>query len=369
MGIELRAEQLTLRDTLRDFFASSVGRSQLRSYVDAHQASAPAALELRQYLWKSFQQFDFASFFSLSEEQAAGTGFAELAILAKESGRALCPEPFYEALFASSYLPKRYFDASDYALLAGSGISLAALAESPGLLLVPSHIECPFPAQGNRPSLSAELVQVDTPLRPQGYLLPVHIKPHKPQLALLCCAQNLIQEASPSLDLTRAVTTLKAAEAQLQLLSPKLAPILHEARILKAAELAGLAAFVVELTTEYLKSREQFGKPIGSFQALQHMIADMYLASEALDALVDFAVWAAEDSPKQLALASFSAISYACQHVPEICEKAIQLHGGLGFTWEYDLHLYLRRAKKAQLLCTPSEASERQLLAAARRAG
>jgi alkylation response protein AidB-like acyl-CoA dehydrogenase len=99
------------------------------------------------------------------------------------------------------------------------------------------------------------------------------------------------------------------------------------------------------MTVEYAKTRQQFGAAIGSFQAIQQKIAQCYAHSESLTSLSQFASWSAAHSPHQRTLTSQAAILAATEFGPMICETAIQAHGGIGFTWEYDLHLYLRRAK------------------------
>jgi alkylation response protein AidB-like acyl-CoA dehydrogenase len=118
--------------------------------------------------------------------------------------------------------------------------------------------------------------------------------------------------------------------------------------VLKASEVYGITARVIEMTTEYVKTREQFSVPLGAFQAVQQRLADGYAASESLGALCRFAAWSVEGSPRQRRLTARAAVSHAAEVGPLVCESAIQCHGGIGFTWEYDLHLLLRRAKVIQ---------------------
>ena len=120
--------------------------------------------------------------------------------------------------------------------------------------------------------------------------------------------------------------------------------------VLRACEVSGACEKVVELTVEYVKTRKQFDLPVGGFQAVQHRLADMHLQAEAISAASYFGSWAADYDPKQLSFAARAAIAYACEQGPEIIEGAIQLHGGIGFTWEFDLHLYLRRVRAISAL-------------------
>jgi Acyl-CoA dehydrogenase, C-terminal domain len=115
--------------------------------------------------------------------------------------------------------------------------------------------------------------------------------------------------------------------------------------ILRALELCGLAERAIAMTSQYVKERQQFAVPVGGFQLVQARMAEMLCALESCTALARFALFALEDAQDQSELAVKSALYSACDQLPEVIESAIQLHGGIGFTWEYDLHLLLRRAK------------------------
>jgi alkylation response protein AidB-like acyl-CoA dehydrogenase len=119
------------------------------------------------------------------------------------------------------------------------------------------------------------------------------------------------------------------------------------------------------MTAEYLKTRKQFGVAIGSFQAVQQKIADAYLSSEAASALAAFAAWAVDSSRNQVQFSARAALHFALENLPQVVESAVQLHGGIGFTWEYDLHLFLRRVKMFEALYRFTSDEEQGLLQAA----
>src|SRR5205807_9500406 len=129
-----------------------------------------------------------------------------------------------------------------------------------------------------------------------------------------------------------------------------LARALDEATIAMAASTIGACRRIVEMTLDYAKVREQFGRPIGSFQAIKHRLADMYLSVERATALVYFAaLTVAEDDPRRGEASSLAkAAAGECQRL--VAEEGLQLHGGIGMTWEYDLHLLLKRAKSGDAL-------------------
>ena len=106
----------------------------------------------------------------------------------------------------------------------------------------------------------------------------------------------------------------------------------------------------LELTVAYAKTRKQFGKPIGIFQAVQHLCADMYLETESSRSATYYAAWALEENVPDAAAAVSVAKMYASDASRTVGNRGIQVHGGMGFTWENDLHLYYRRAKASETM-------------------
>ncbi|MGH2875163.1 MAG: acyl-CoA dehydrogenase family protein, partial [Solirubrobacteraceae bacterium] len=125
---------------------------------------------------------------------------------------------------------------------------------------------------------------------------------------------------------------------------------LQVGRVVLAAEDLGTAAKAVEMGVEYAKLRTAFGQPIGAYQAVKHALVDAYVGVEQLRSLVWWAAWTADQSPDELPMASAAAKAYASQVLEQATTTAIQVHGGIGFTWEHDAHLYWRRAKVDRLL-------------------
>jgi alkylation response protein AidB-like acyl-CoA dehydrogenase len=141
---------------------------------------------------------------------------------------------------------------------------------------------------------------------------------------------------------------------------PALARILDRAIVALCAEQVGGAQRCLDLSVAYAKERHQFGRPIGSFQAIKHKCANMLLGVESARSAAYYAGWAAsEDEPDLPALAAL-AKAYCSEAYFRCAAEAIQIHGGVGFTWEYDPHLYFKRARASEaLLGTPSEHRER----------
>jgi alkylation response protein AidB-like acyl-CoA dehydrogenase len=122
------------------------------------------------------------------------------------------------------------------------------------------------------------------------------------------------------------------------------------ATVLKAAEAVGAVEHIVAMTVQYAKDRTQFGRPIGSFQALKHRMSDLHVVTEAVRAAARYAALALNDGSADAAEAVAAAGSYVPDAYATACGECLQLHGGIGFTWEHDIHLYMRRAKVDQVL-------------------
>jgi alkylation response protein AidB-like acyl-CoA dehydrogenase len=130
--------------------------------------------------------------------------------------------------------------------------------------------------------------------------------------------------------------------------------------VLLAAELVGVAARALEMAVAYAKEREQFDRPIGAYQAVSHRLAEMLWDVEESRSLVYYAGWTADAQPESLPLAASMAKARASDAATSVTHNAIQTFGGIGFTWEHDIHFFLKRARvSAQLLGTARQHRER----------
>jgi alkylation response protein AidB-like acyl-CoA dehydrogenase len=127
-----------------------------------------------------------------------------------------------------------------------------------------------------------------------------------------------------------------------------LSAVLDRTKVALAAEMMGGAQRVLEMTVEYSKVREQFGRPIGSFQAIQHKCADMMVDVEGAKSVVYYAAWAVSNEVADASLAAAVAKAAASDAYRRTAAEGIQVHGGIGFTWEHDMHLYFKRAKSSE---------------------
>ena len=158
-------------------------------------------------------------------------------------------------------------------------------------------------------------------------------------------------EETPGLDESRQLARVSFdGSAAEQLVGADKRRILDRICALVAAEAVGGAEACLDMAVSYAKVRRQFGKPIGSFQAIQHKCADMLLGVESARSAAWYAAWAIDRAPEELALAARTAKAYASDAFFRCAGENIQIHGGIGFTWEHDAHRYFKRARASQTL-------------------
>ena len=169
-------------------------------------------------------------------------------------------------------------------------------------------------------------------------------------------AEGVVRTRLNTIDRTRkqAKVTLSAVPAtplgEAGAAWPAIERTLDHAAVFLAAEATGSAQTCLDTAVQYAKDRVQFGRPIGSFQAVKHACADMLLQVESSKTAVYYGMWAAAEDPEELRLAAPMAKAYCTEAAFAVARGNIQVHGGIGFTWEHDAHLYFRRAKTSELL-------------------
>ena len=324
----LTADQRELQDLVRRFFADAVPSEYLRKRMTS-------LLRRDEALVQSVKQLGLEEGFGA---EGGMFSFAELGIVAEEVGRALFPEPLTERLLGDCVIPGL--------LEAGARPAYHALG-SQTAIAPPS---CCSVAAARSKKVSG---QVSWAWGVEGADRLVGVVRQKGGDRVFACslsAPGVTVKSESSLDCSTALSSVSLKDVPVVLFSEDEShKVLDALSILKGCEVYGITSRVVEMSAEYLKAREQFGVPVGAFQAVQQRIANAYAESESLGALCRFAAWSVVSSPEQRPLTARTAIAHAAEVGPGVCEAAIQVHGGIGFTWEYDLHLFLRRAKLIQV--------------------
>jgi alkylation response protein AidB-like acyl-CoA dehydrogenase len=365
-------EQQLIRESARGFLAARADAAQLRAAM-----SQPGGYD--QELWREMAgELGWAGLAIASDCGGAGLGWVELCILQEEQGRRLVASPFFSTVaLAAPIIDAVASDAQRRALL--GRIAAGEL-----------RIGCAVSGADGRPP--CEGVAVELRGAREAYTLngvsDFVIHGDSAQLLLVLArapgssgASGISVVMVPArsagvsihphvmLDLTRPMSRVEFAAVALgrdQLLGEPGAAGetvqrgLDLARIALASEALGGAERVLEMTTEYARQRIQFGRPIGSFQAIKHRLADMMVEVEAAKSAAWYAACVAQERSAELAEAAAIAKSYCCDAFFDCAAHAIQLHGGIGFTWEHEAQLYFKRARaSAMLLGSPAWQRER----------
>ncbi len=181
-------------------------------------------------------------------------------------------------------------------------------------------------------------------------------------------ATGVARESLPTMDQTRKQSRIELSDAPAALIGVEgealggLETTMQIAEAALAAEQVGGAQRVLNNAVEYAKNRVQFGRPIGSFQAIKHKCADMLLDVESAKSAAYYAAWAAQERNDELPIAASLAKSFCSEAYFHCAAENIQIHGGIGFTWEHHAHLYFKRAKSSELFLG-DPAYHRELLA------
>jgi alkylation response protein AidB-like acyl-CoA dehydrogenase len=343
MDFAFTAEQQDLRAAIRDVARDRCSPEQLRTAVADH-ASYDAKL------WQLLAGELGLVGIAVSEPNGGvGGSFVDAAIVLEESAAALFPVPLLTAVVAAAAL-----DRGD-ATVAAEVLPPIAAGERTAALVVAPEVT----ARDDRLEGAAQHV-VD------GHRAGTLLVAEPGGLWLVDRdADGVDVAAAPSFDLTRwqATVTLAGAHGRRVGDADSSATAIDLLRVGLALEAVGVARQCLAATVAYLKTRVQFGRPIGSFQALQHRAADLAVDLEAATSTAYYAAWAAADAPAELPVVAPLATSVCTEAAYRIAAETIQMHGGIGFTWEHDAHLYFKRATALRTLLGDSHV-QRQLVAA-----
>jgi alkylation response protein AidB-like acyl-CoA dehydrogenase len=363
MNLEVSPEQRELRESVRRFLAERAPLPRVRELMDTTDA-------MDADVWRqAADQLGLQGIAIPEEYGGAGFSVAEQAIVLEELGGALYPGPYLaSAVLAATALLASDDEGARRDLLPGiaSGQTIATLA---------------FTEDGGSWDLEgSESIRLTAAKNGDGWRLDGHksfvLDGHgadlilavaatdtdpssAPELSLFAvdggAAGGLSRRALPTLDQTRRMARCEFSEVPARLIgSPGAARgvlehTLDVAAVALAAEQLGGAQRALDMAVGYAKVRQQFGRAIGSFQAIKHRCADLLLEVESLRSAVRYAAAAvAEGSPEVPVLASMLK-AYASEVYSRVASENIQIHGGIGFTWEHDAHLYLKRAKASEL--------------------
>jgi alkylation response protein AidB-like acyl-CoA dehydrogenase len=314
MDFDLSKPQKLLKQSARELLARECPPARVRRALEAHDEE----------LWRTIVDQGWTDLLSL--------GIVELAVVMEEAGRVCMPGPFLPTTFAA-------------AVLKGIGAT-EELGERKATVAIADRGVAHFVMEAHVADLIV-MVASGRPARqpsgvpPGGEVVRIIAARDVPRLAGGTPALRI--QRTPSMDETRKLCSV-SFDGEAETYRGDISEAIDVATIALCAEMVGGMQWVLDTTVEYAKTRQQFGKPIGSFQAVQHQCADMLLLTESARSATYYAAY--ERSPLAVSIAK----AYCSDAYREVCNKGIQVHGGIGFTWEHDLQLYTRRAKASETL-------------------
>jgi alkylation response protein AidB-like acyl-CoA dehydrogenase len=358
MDFAFSEEQEMLRLSTRDFLAKECGSKVVRQLMDGEDAYDPS-------LWKKIAGLGWTALGIPEQYGGAGT-FLDLVVVLEECGRALLPGPFFATMgLAVPALIEAGTEAQKKealgAIAEGKARATLAYTEPSGrwdagaVTLAAKPVGGGWRLDGVKlfvpDAMNADYTVVAARTRGEGEEgISLFLVKGRPK--------GMTVTPLKTLDMTRRWNEVRfdgvevGAEALMGAQNKGWAPLkraLEWGTAALCAEMVGGAQKVLEASTEYAKTRHQFGKPIGIYQAVSHKLADMLVLSESGRSATYYAAWAVEADAPDRSLASSMAKAYVSDAYRKVAGDGIQVHGGIGFTWEHDMHLYFKRAKASEV--------------------
>ena len=345
MNFGFTEEQEMLRAAARRFLDAECPPVFVRRMMDDSTAHAPA-------LWKRLVELGWTALLVPEANGGVGGSFVDLLVVLEETGRALLPGPFLATVTATTALVEG--DAPTVraeflpGLTRGDLVLALAVAEETGRFDPEAIALAARPADGGLVLRGTKHFVMDAHVADQ---LVVAARTGDGVTVVLVDARAPGVAISPvrGVDMTRRIQRVRFDDVSV----PR-ARVLGGATLLQrtlevataaiVAEMVGTAQQALDRTVAYVKERVQFGKPVGSFQAVKHQCVEMLAQIENARSLAYYAAWAVAERAPEARQAVAMAKAYASDMVKDVTSRAIQLHGGIGFTWEHDIHLFHRRA-------------------------
>ncbi len=337
MPIAISDDHQALAETARDFLAKSGARSANRALLEADSEGLPA-------FWAEMASLGWLGLHLPEDLGGSGFGLPELVVVVEQLGRAICPGPFVPTVIASATIAEAGSDRLRSALLPGlaDGSRTAAIGLRGDLSVSGGAVSGRAPGVLGAPTADLLVVVAGD------------------DVAVVERAANGVKlEELSNLDPARRSAHVTFSGAPAQIITGGRQILVDTARVLLAAEATGVASATTEMAAQYARDRIQFGRPIGTYQAVKHHCANMAVAAELATSSTWDASRAGRSGPAERAYSAAIAATLAVPAALENAQTNIQVHGGIGFTWEHDAHLYLRRAAAiAALLDTDQTARD-----------
>ncbi len=352
MNFAFTEEQEELRSIVRSFLQDKSSEAAVREQMETETGYDPK-------VWTQMaEQLGLQSLIVPEEHGGQGFGFVELVVVLEEMGRALLCAPFFSTVMATNALMLSGNDEAKGAFLpqiaSGEIVATVAVTEPNGRWDL-EGVEMTASGTGDGITLSGEKMYVLDGHTADLIVVAARQDGAVHLFTVAGDAQGLTREALSTMDQTRKQARLTFDSVPAQHLADTadgsmLSTLMDLTAVALAAEQVGGAQMTLEMAVQYAKDRVQFGRPIGSFQAIKHKCADMLLEVESAKSAAYYAGWCASEVNDELASVASLAKAYCSEAYFHCASENIQIHGGIGFTWEHPAHLYFKRAKSSELL-------------------
>ncbi|MFO7263258.1 MAG: acyl-CoA dehydrogenase family protein [Bacillota bacterium] len=376
MDFALNEEQEMFQQTLRQYLTDKGGTALARQYMEGKK-------EVLSQLWSGLAELGFLGIPIPEEYGGLGQGAVSLVPIYEELGRVVAPGPYAETLslavplllaYGTEEQKNRYLPD----IAAGKRMVTFALLEPPAGQFAPEDIQMPATKDGDAYRLNGRKTVVPYGDVAQTYLVLARTAPGSGEQGLTMFLVDrelgaLSVRVLQNMDLTRDLAEIGFEDVvvpQENRLGPEhvgwslLQTALKHYNAALCAMMVGGMAQVVDMSVNYANTRHQFGQPIGRFQAIKHRIVDMKLDLESARSLTYYGAWALDNDAQDQEAAIYSARAFINEAYIRSAAANVQNHGGMGFTWEFDCHLFVKRARALEnVLGTPAEYREKAAVA------
>jgi alkylation response protein AidB-like acyl-CoA dehydrogenase len=356
MEFELNETQKLFQHSARELFAQECPPTLVREMIEKNAPYSDA-------VWNKLVEQGWTGLIFSEDDGGLGLGMVELAVAFEEMGRALVPGAFLSTVaLAGSLIEKacspEYRAQRLQAICAGRSKATVALLEETGnwnpevVTMAATPVDGGFKLNGKKLFVSDASVAdcIITVARAGSDIVIAFVD---------AAAPGVTVKPMPGIDVTRLLSAVEFKDVFVNdedvITDPAKARAaldyaLDVATLALSAEMVGGMQLLLEASVEYAKTRKQFGKPIGQFQAVQHHCANMLLMTESARSAVYYAAWLMGNDPAEAPVAVSIAKAYASDGYREVGNLAVQVHGGIGFTWDENIHFYYKRAKASELM-------------------
>jgi alkylation response protein AidB-like acyl-CoA dehydrogenase len=342
MNFDFSSDQYMLRDSVRRYLSDAWGPRKVRAALGAYSPE----------LWRGLCELGLQTLMVPEAHGGAGLGLVDVSLVFEEFGTSLVPAPMAETILASHVID-RYgskVQCGEWLPLIVEGQGRFALAHAePGMGYTAADVQLRARRQKDTWTLEGKKILVAGASAATHFLVSARDDSGTVRLFVCGSAKELVSvRAHRAMDSSALLCEVDFALAVAQPLGESdgaqaLAYLLDCAAFSAAIQMTGISGAALDLAVDYAKQRVQFDKPIGSFQAIKHKCADMLVALEGARSTAYYAAWGLGQDEQALAVSMAKATAGdACRL---ICNEALQIHGGVGFTWDFDIHFYLKRGK------------------------